>query len=71
LDYTRQNCRCAADEEFPFQENGWRKARKDDPTRFDEEIDGRNVTLNYIGAGHIMGSYRMGPNKDVNSDQRS
>jgi choline dehydrogenase-like flavoprotein len=33
---------------------------KDDPTRFDEEIDGNRVTLNYIGAGHIMGTCRMG-----------
>jgi choline dehydrogenase-like flavoprotein len=33
---------------------------KDDPTRFDEEIDGKPVTLNYIGAGHIMGTCRMG-----------
>jgi glucose dehydrogenase len=32
----------------------------DEPTRFDEEIDGKVVTLNYIGAGHIMGTCRMG-----------
>jgi glucose dehydrogenase len=31
-----------------------------DPTRFEEEVDGKPVTLNYIGAGHIMGTCRMG-----------
>jgi glucose dehydrogenase len=32
----------------------------EDPTRFEEEVDGKPVTLNYIGAGHIMGTSRMG-----------
>ncbi len=32
----------------------------DDPTRFVEQIDGQSVALNYTGAGHIMGTYRMG-----------
>jgi len=32
----------------------------DDPTRFEEEIDGKPVNMNYIGAGHIMGTCRMG-----------
>jgi choline dehydrogenase-like flavoprotein len=32
----------------------------DDPTRFEAQINGRRVPLNYIGAGHIMGTYRMG-----------
>jgi glucose dehydrogenase len=32
----------------------------DDPTRFEEEIDGKPVPLNYVGAGHIMGTCRMG-----------
>jgi glucose dehydrogenase len=36
------------------------KVADDDPTRFDEEIDGELVRLNYIGAGHIMGTCRMG-----------
>src|SRR5262249_39135234 len=36
------------------------KVLPDDPTRFDEEIDGELVRLNYIGAGHIMGTCRMG-----------
>jgi choline dehydrogenase-like flavoprotein len=31
-----------------------------DATRFEEEIDGEKVPLNYMGAGHIMGTYRMG-----------
>jgi choline dehydrogenase-like flavoprotein len=46
----------------------------DDPTRFVEQIDGQPVALNYTGAGHIMGTYRMGFNKDdsvVDSYQRS
>jgi glucose dehydrogenase len=33
---------------------------RNDPTRFDETIDGKDVTLSYMGAGHIMGTYRMG-----------
>jgi glucose dehydrogenase len=47
-----------------------------DPTLFEEEINGQRVQLNYIGAGHIMGTYRMG-SKDrpkesvVDSFQRS
>ena len=47
---------------------------KDDPTRFDELIDDKVVTLSYGGAGHIMGTCRMGAKKDnsvVNSDQQS
>jgi glucose dehydrogenase len=47
---------------------------KDDPTRFDELIDDKIVTLSYGGAGHIMGTCRMGSKKDnsvVNSDQQS
>jgi glucose dehydrogenase len=41
--------------------------KDDDPTRFEEEIDGKPVPLNYIGAGHIMGTCRMGddPKKSV------
>jgi glucose dehydrogenase len=31
-----------------------------DPTRFEIEIDGEKVPVNYTGAGHIMGTYRMG-----------
>jgi choline dehydrogenase-like flavoprotein len=30
------------------------------PGRFEEIIDGKPVTLTYGGAGHIMGTYRMG-----------
>jgi choline dehydrogenase-like flavoprotein len=49
---------------------------KDDPTRFDEQIDGKTITLTFIGAGHIMGTCRMGKDKDwrnsvVNEFQRS
>jgi choline dehydrogenase-like flavoprotein len=35
---------------------------KNDPTRFDEQIDGKPETLRFIGAGHIMGTCRMGNN---------
>ena len=45
-----------------------------DPCRFDEQIDGTNVSLTYTGAGHIMGTYRMGDDAKtsvVNSFQRS
>jgi len=46
----------------------------DDACRFDGEIDGKKVPLNYTGAGHVMGTYRMGSNaKDsvVDSFHRS
>jgi glucose dehydrogenase len=36
------------------------KVDDDDPTRFEEEIDGKPVVMKYIGAGHIMGTCRMG-----------
>lgn len=44
-----------------------------DPTRFEEQIDGADVALNYIGAGHVMGTCRMGSkdNAVVDSYQRS
>jgi glucose dehydrogenase len=45
-----------------------------DPSRFEEEIDGDVVPLRYTGAGHIMGTYRMGDDPDisvVNSFQQS
>jgi glucose dehydrogenase len=44
------------------------------PGRFEEIIDGRPVTLTYGGAGHIMGTYRMGDDPKtsvVDSFQRS
>jgi glucose dehydrogenase len=50
------------------------EVKDDDPTRFEELIDDTIVPLNYIGAGHIMGTYRMGTSKNssvVNSDQQS
>jgi choline dehydrogenase-like flavoprotein len=50
------------------------KVPKTEPTRFDELIDDKIVTLKYVGAGHIMGTCRMGSKKDnsvVNSDQQS
>ncbi|MBR0797372.1 GMC family oxidoreductase [Bradyrhizobium jicamae] len=45
-----------------------------DPAAFDEMIDGEKVTLTYGGAGHIMGTYRMGDDWQtsvVDSFQRS
>ena len=47
---------------------------KNEPSRFEELIDDKIVTLSYGGAGHIMGTCRMGSKKDnsvVNSDQQS
>jgi choline dehydrogenase-like flavoprotein len=41
-------------------ENDFTKVGPNDPTRFEENIDGELVPLNYSGAGHIMGTYRMG-----------
>jgi choline dehydrogenase-like flavoprotein len=44
------------------------------PGRFEETIDGQVVTLTYGGAGHIMGTYRMGDDPKtsvVDSFQRS
>lgn len=44
------------------------------PTQFEEKIDDKLVTLSYGGAGHIMGTYRMGDDPKtsvVNSFQRS
>jgi choline dehydrogenase-like flavoprotein len=46
----------------------------DDPTRFEEMVDGVKVALNYGGAGHIMGTFRMGTKSDnsvVNDKQRA
>jgi glucose dehydrogenase len=46
----------------------------DNPFRFEGEVDGKTVPLTYMGAGHIMGTYRMGSSsKDsvVDSYQRS
>ena len=42
------------------EENDFTTVGPDDPTKFEEEIDGKKVVLNYSGAGHIMGTYRMG-----------
>ena len=42
------------------EENDFTTVGPDDPTQFEEEIDGKKVVLNFTGAGHIMGTYRMG-----------
>jgi choline dehydrogenase-like flavoprotein len=49
-------------------------ALNDNPAGFVEVIDGEPVQLSYGGAGHIMGTYRMGDDPKtsvVNSHQRS
>jgi len=55
-------------------QNDFTEVQPGDPTRFDEQIDGSAVTLNYIGAGHIMGTCRMGTDPKtsvVNSFQQA
>jgi glucose dehydrogenase len=55
-------------------ENDYTAADRRDPSRFDEEVDGKIVTFTYMGAGHVMGTCRMGKDpKDsvVDSSQRS
>jgi glucose dehydrogenase len=51
-----------------------KEVAKNEPSRFEELIDDKIVPLSYGGAGHIMGTCRMGSKKDnsvVNSDQQS
>jgi choline dehydrogenase-like flavoprotein len=51
-----------------------KEVAKNEPSRFEELIDDKIVALSYGGAGHIMGTCRMGSKKDnsvVNSDQQS
>jgi choline dehydrogenase-like flavoprotein len=46
----------------------------DDPAGFDQQIEGKTVRLTYGGAGHVMGTYRMGDDPKtsvVDSFQRS
>jgi len=63
-DYTRRGFVAAYKlKELLFRKMGlteFTKIGPEDPTRFEEEIDGKPVTLNYRGAGHIMGTCRMG-----------
>ncbi|MGY3133405.1 choline dehydrogenase-like flavoprotein [Bradyrhizobium sp. USDA 4501] len=54
--------------------NDLTKIASNDPTRFTEKINGDDVPLNYTGAGHIMGTFRMGTargNSVVNDMQQS
>jgi glucose dehydrogenase len=37
--------------------------KENDPANFDQQIDDKIVTLSYIGAGHIMGTVRMGDDR--------
>jgi len=63
-DYTRRGFVAAYRmKNLLFQKMGldeFTKVDPEDPARFEEEIDGKPVALNYIGAGHIMGTCRMG-----------
>jgi len=46
----------------------------DEPASFDVEIDGKRTPMMFFGAGHIVGTYRMGFNDEdsvVDGDQRS
>ena len=60
-----------------FQKMGatdYTRIADNDPTLFTSTINGKPVKLNYGGAGHIMGTYRMGSDPDqsvVDSFQRS
>ncbi|WP_044537681.1 GMC family oxidoreductase, partial [Bradyrhizobium sp. LTSP885] len=57
-----------------IRENEFTNVGDDNPMRFDEVVDGETVKLNYTGAGHIMGTYRMGADKShsvVNDMQQS
>jgi choline dehydrogenase-like flavoprotein len=59
----------ATEKKFDFTEPA-----KDDPTNFAAKVGNETVTLNYTGAGHIMGTYRMGTDPTqsvVDSFQRS
>ena len=64
-------------QELLFQKMGatdFTTVTEEDPTRFEAQINGRRVPVNYIGAGHIMGTYRMGVSAQdsvVDSFQRS
>jgi glucose dehydrogenase len=45
-----------------------------DPNAFDWDIDGKSTRLNFLGAGHLVGTYRMGTdrvNSVVDREQRS
>jgi glucose dehydrogenase len=77
-DYTRKGIVAAHQmKKLLFQKMGAddrTKVLPDDPARFQEQIGGKAVDLTYIGAGHIMGTYRMGDDAKtsvVNSFQRS
>jgi glucose dehydrogenase len=79
-DYTRKGILAAHQmKNLLFQKLGAEDktvVRDDDPARFEERIGNRTIPLSYMGAGHIMGTYRMGGDGDtttsvVNSFQRS
>jgi glucose dehydrogenase len=77
-DYTRQGIVTAFRmKKLIFKKLGaqdFTKPAESDPARFEEMIDGNVEQLTYGGAGHVMGTYRMGddPKKSVvDSWQRS
>jgi glucose dehydrogenase len=45
---------------------------ENDPTAFTIDFNGKSTRVNYLGAGHMMGTYRMGTSEDnsvVDADQ--
>jgi choline dehydrogenase-like flavoprotein len=77
-DYTKQGIVAAFRmKKLMFDKLGARdftERAKGDPSGFDEMVDGKKAELNYGGAGHIMGTYRMGDDSKtsvVDSFQRS
>ena len=50
------------------------KPPDNDPCSFETDIDGKPTRLKFFGAGHLVGTYRMGTNRGnsvVDDDQRS
>jgi glucose dehydrogenase len=76
--YTRRGIAAAHQlKDLLFKQMGatdFTRVADNDPSGFGEQINGKTVPLNFTGAGHIMGTYRMGTTKDnsvVDSFQRS
>jgi choline dehydrogenase-like flavoprotein len=79
-DYTKQGIAAAFRlKKVIFEKLGaedFTRTGDDDPAGFNMEVEGKTVRLTYGGAGHVMGTYRMGdpkfPKKSVvDSFQRS
>jgi choline dehydrogenase-like flavoprotein len=77
-DYTKQGIAAAFRlKKLIFKKLGaedFTKTADGDPVGFDQQIEGETVRLTYGGAGHVMGTYRMGNDPKtsvVDSFQRS